>query len=359
MLSVLLVLSVNQANFKQWGSETLDQIRRELYLPETRLYAEDSSAKKASFNWPAGVMLSALAAGARVEPKYKAWLREYADATRVYWNKAGPVPGYDVLPVPKPKDRYYDDNAWMCLALIETYEVLGDKKYLKWAEEAFKFVWSGWDEKLGGGIYWRENEKKSKNTCSNAPAAAAAFRLYQFKHRGYKAKGARIYDWTISKLLDQKTQLFSDSINLQGKVDPTKWSYNTALMIRAALEYQKCFDFAPEIRSPYYSARDWSDAALKKWRDPSTLILRDASPFAHLLFENLKLFSSDFDGLTPRERLMSGLITMRRLNRDSAGHYGPNWQDIPPKDGYKPFRLIDQASAARAFFVAAMRYAAK
>ena len=356
MLSVLLVLSVNQANFKQWGSETLDQIRRELYLPETRLYAEDSSAKKASFNWPAGVMLSALAAGARVEPKYKAWLREYADATRVYWNKAGPVPGYDVLPVPKPKDRYYDDNAWMCLALIETYEVLGDKKYLKWAEEAFKFVWSGWDEKLGGGIYWRENEKKSKNTCSNAPAAVCALRLFEVtKKAGYDEKAARILSWTLRNLRDPKDGVYWDSIDLRGKIDEMKWSYNTALMIRAAAERgpRKGRDDA----NPFQLGMASIPGAVSRWLlgEPGTI--RDAAPFAHLLFEALWKARPEEDQ-SLRDRLDSSLIYLREKNRDSAGHYGPNWNDVP-KQPYKPFRLIDQASAARAFFVAATRYAAK
>lgn len=348
MLSVLLVLSVKQADFKQWGIEALEQIRRELYLPKTKLYAEDGVGTKPSFNWPAGVMLSALAAGAKVEPKYKAWLREYADATRVYWNEAGPVAGYDVLPMPKPKDRYYDDNAWMCLALIETYEVLGDKKYLKWAEEAFKFVWSGWDDKLGGGIYWRENEKKSKNTCSNAPSATCAFRLAAHtKNSDYVGKADRIWNWTAENLQDPKDKLYWDNTSLSGKVEETKWTYNTALMMRAAIE-------RGEADSWYWRGRASLDPAIEKWFDPGTGAIRDAAPFAHLLFEALLLYQKVEQSKTLEGRLDRALIFLRERNRDAAGRYGPNWNDIPPKDGYRTFRLIDQASAARAFFMAAM-----
>lgn len=356
VLSVLSVLSVQSPDFKAWGCETLDQIRRELYLPESKLYAERGGQDKPSFNWPAGVMLSALAAGAKVEPKYKEWLREYADATRAYWNPAGPVPGYGVLPMPTPKDRYYDDNAWMCLALIETYEVLGDKKYLTWAQDAFNFVWSGWDDKVVGGIYWRENEKKSKNTCSNAPAAACAFRLAAFGREDgdERDKGDRIWGWTWKNLRDRKDGLFWDSISLLGKLDQTKWSYNTALMIRAALERAG--------RTGHIEASNWYDQgknmiepAMKRWFDDKSGAIRDEAPFAHLLYEAILLYSRVAQDEVLGKRLETALLFLRKKNRDSAGHFGPRWHDIAPTGGYKTFRLIDQASAARAFFVAAQK----
>ena len=39
-----------------------------------------------------------------------------------------------------------------------------------------RFVLSGWDERLGGGIYWRPDHK-TKNTCSNGPGATAGLVL--------------------------------------------------------------------------------------------------------------------------------------------------------------------------------------
>ena len=97
-----------------------------------------------------------------------------------YWDaRAVIVQGYDAyLSSPGNSDKYYDDNAWMVLTFVEAYELTGERKYLYRAADAMRFVLSGWDEKLGGGIYWREN-KTSKNTCSNGPSATAALALAQ------------------------------------------------------------------------------------------------------------------------------------------------------------------------------------
>src|SRR5688572_23676434 len=195
------------------GVETLEMIRRDFHMPEKMLYREDfvkdARSDQPAFNWGVGVMLSALTAEARYDDKYKAWLEEFATASRVYWNEKGPVPGYDVLPAPKPVDRYYDDNAWMVLQLIETYEILGDKKYLDWAEESLTYVLSGWDEKLGGGIYWRESDKKGKNTCSNAPSAAACLRVYRYRDLdSYLRTAVKILRWTDEKFEDPEDGLF-------------------------------------------------------------------------------------------------------------------------------------------------------
>src|SRR5207248_297258 len=104
---------------------------------------------------------------AQLEPqKYADPLGSYADALQVYWTEHKGIGGYDVLPGPKPADRYYDDNEWVVLALVEAYEATRDVKYRNRAEATFRFVLSGEDDKLGGGLYWQENKLESKNACS-------------------------------------------------------------------------------------------------------------------------------------------------------------------------------------------------
>src|SRR4051812_341847 len=129
MLSIVCAVLLNTP-FAAYGDETMQQIRRDFYLPESRLYGEertpDEPTKQVSFNWGVGVMLSALNAAAKRDDNYVPWLREYADATEVYWNPVPPVAGFDVLPGPKGADRYYDDNEWMVMSLVETSEVLHD-----------------------------------------------------------------------------------------------------------------------------------------------------------------------------------------------------------------------------------------
>ncbi|MBC8066208.1 MAG: hypothetical protein H7Y17_15355 [Chlorobia bacterium] len=336
---------------KARGFEVLEQIRREYYLPKSKLYAEDITAdgKKSGpcFNWGTGVLLSALNSAAKLDARYKPWLREYADASRVYWNDKGPVPGYDVLPGPKPVDRYYDDNAWMVLALVETYEILGDQKYLDWAEESLKYVLSGWDEKLGGGIYWRESDKKSKNTCSNAPSAAACYAVSQYTKGDYSAWGWRILVWQ-EKLEDPKDGLYWDNIDLSGKIEKTKWSYNTGLVFRASAMAEAHFT------KEGGRASDWRVSpkrAIAHWFDPTTGAVKDGGRFAHLLFEGL-LIHSPSDDL--KAKIRRALDYSYSNARNSAGRYADRW-DRPFNPNQKKFALIDQASVARAFLFAAGR----
>jgi len=166
-------ISTGASDFRKWGLETLDQIQKDLYIPQTQLYGEDArpgeKPNQPAFTWSVGVMLQALNAGARADKKLRTRLESYVESTTVYWNKEGPVPGFDVLPTPKPVDRYYDDNEWVVIALVESSKILKSEKALNLAKEAFQYVLSGRDFKLGDGIYWRESDKASKNTCSHLP----------------------------------------------------------------------------------------------------------------------------------------------------------------------------------------------
>jgi rhamnogalacturonyl hydrolase YesR len=343
-----------------WGVETIEMIREQYHLPDTLLYADKLTVGRKptqpAFNWGAGVQLSALAAAARWDSRYSPWLREYADATRVYWNPAPPVAGYDVLPMPKPVDRYYDDNAWMAMALVEAYEVLGDDKYLRWAEDTMRYVLSGEDALLGGGIYWRESDKATKNTCSNAPSVAAALSIYRHtRDQRLLVAAIRLYGWTKRTLQDPEDHLMWDNIDLAGKIERTKWSYNTGLMIRSAAEL-----FAA-TRNPQYmdDLRQFQSASGRRWlRDES---IRDDGRFAHLLMESW---------IKQRERapvpnpdqprddvraFLEPLTTLRNVVRNESGLYGESFYRVP-RPGQREFELLDQASAARAYFMAALYF---
>ncbi|MGV3615016.1 MAG: glycoside hydrolase family 76 protein [Fimbriimonas sp.] len=340
--------------FRTWGAETLATIRRDFSMPHSKLLGEEIVAgerpKVVAFNWGVGVMLSALNAAARVDPQYRPWLREYADATRVYWNAEGPIPGYDVLPSPKPVDRYYDDNAWMVLSLVETFEVLGDRKYLGWAEDTLKYVLSGEDERLGGGIYWKEAEKSSKNTCSNGPAAAAALAVFvHLRKPEYLEVAKRIYAWTQQNLQDPADRLYWDCIKLDGEIDRTKWTYNTGLMLRTAVDLYR------ETKDDRYrqDAAVLDDASARQWLDPETGALKDDGKFAHLLLENWarRVRVTKQPSVWPHAGVKA-LAYVYAKGKDAEGRYGHRWENAA--SGLWPqAALIDQASAARAYFVAA------
>lgn len=348
MLSAICVVAImNRAEpFTQWGLEACEKIRATYRLPNG-LYAdalEDGKQDHPAFDWGVGVWMSALNAAAKADPKWKDELRSFVEGSRVYWNEKGPVPGYDVLPGPKDVDRYYDDNQWMVMALVDASDVLKDKKYLGWAEETLHYVLSGEDDKLGGGIYWHETEKNGKNTCSNGPAAAACLAVYRkTKKPEYLEKAKELYAWTKKTLQDPADKLFYDGINLNGRINKMKWSYNTALMIRTAAELA---DLTKEA-SYANDAEEMATASEKKWIDPETGAFRDEGRFAHLLIESWNYVPN----ASRKEKVRKALNWLHEHGQDAQGRYSKRF-DGAPKPEQTKFELIDQAAVARAYLVA-------
>ncbi|MFO1489929.1 MAG: glycoside hydrolase family 76 protein [Kiritimatiellia bacterium] len=117
--------------------------------------------------WPNGVMFTALAAAARHEPEtYRPVMERFFTALDGYRDAKAKVPGYEPSPVAGGTgDKYYDDNAWMVITLLEAHELTRDNRYRARAEQALRFVLSGWDDQAGGGIWWHEGHKDgAKNT---------------------------------------------------------------------------------------------------------------------------------------------------------------------------------------------------
>ena len=333
----------SREDFKALGLDAMKDIRRDYRLPSSGLYAdaiENGKQSGPAFCWGVGVTLSALNSAAKADPSWKDELRSYVYATRVYWNEKGPVPGYDVLPGPKDVDRYYDDNEWMVMALADASDVLNDKKVLSWAEDTLRYVLSGEDERLGGGIFWHEPKKESKNTCSNAPAIAACLAVYQRTRKPmYLAEARKLYTWTKMSLQDPRDLLYWDNVNLSGKVDETKFSYNTALMIRSASVLA-----AMTGEGGYKAdAEQMARASEARWVDPATGAIKDGGRFAHLLLESWAYVP------TPERQAKArrALTWLRDNCRAPRGRFGPRFDRVSDPSQTK-FELIDQASAARA-----------
>lgn len=131
--------------------------------------------------------------------------------------------------------RFYDDNSWVGLNFIDLYRLTQNQEYLKKAQITWNFIESGMDDSLGGGVYWCEQEKKSKNTCSNAPCAVLALKLFQATHDSlYFKAGKRLYEWTQRTLQDTTDHLYFDNIETDGTIGKAKYAYNSGQMMQAA-----------------------------------------------------------------------------------------------------------------------------
>ena len=198
-----------------------------------------------SYLWPYSGSLSAVtalyeASGDEryldlLEEKVLPGLREYYDTRR---EPAAYASYINSAPL---SDRFYDDNVWLGLDFTDLYLATKEQAYLDDALEIWKFIESGTDTVLGGGIYWCEQRKASKNTCSNAPGAVYALKLYEATgDTAYLRQGTELYEWTKATLQDKSDHLYFDNKNLNGHIGRAKFAYNSGQMMQAAALLHKC-----------------------------------------------------------------------------------------------------------------------
>ncbi|TWT78905.1 Glycosyl hydrolase family 76 [Planctomycetes bacterium CA13] len=145
-------------------------------------------------------------------------------------------------------NKYNDDIMWWAIACTRAFIITKDSRYLEKAKVSFDFVYDNFlDDKMGGGLYWL-NERTSKNSCINSPAAIAAVRLsVLLKDDAYLAKGKSLYDWQKRTLTDGNGKVF-DSIGYsnrrrRNRVATFSLTYNQGTFVGAAvLLYQQTND---------------------------------------------------------------------------------------------------------------------
>ena len=234
-----------QAIFEHYGVDGEYLLRETFPFDEkhtaTYLADEEQAGRSNPFAylWPFSGGLSAATALYEVEkdPEYLNLLNDkLLPALDMYYDTRRSPDAYASYINTAPlSDRFYDDNVWIGIDLTDLYLLTDNKKYLDMAEVIWEFIESGTDTILGGGIYWCEQKKSSKNTCSNAPGSVFALKLYEAtNNESYMEKGKGLYDWTKKHLQDTTDYLYYDNIRLNGRVDKTKYAYNSGQMLQAS-----------------------------------------------------------------------------------------------------------------------------
>jgi hypothetical protein len=168
-----------------------------------------------------------------------------------YWDPTGPRPAYasDQHRTPWGGDRYYDDNAWVGLALVQLARLSPDAACAGRAETLFQFALGGWDERPNvphpGGTFWVEQGRGTgrrnhdRNTVSSAPNAELGLHLDDLDGSDERRSAAeRMYEW-VMRALRGSDGLYLDKLRGDGSIDRALWSYNQGSMIGAAvLQYR-------------------------------------------------------------------------------------------------------------------------
>lgn len=235
---------MSQALIKNFWGANFDGYADRYYFN----YGSNMSNMTTSHYWPQAHAMDVL-----VDAYMRTGEKQYKNLFPLWWEGA---PKFNFAGKMNPKDPWWnvfvDDMEWIVLAQIRMFECTGKTMYINKARQMYDdWIWPTWgpedEAPWYGGITWKTDVAKSKNACSNGPAALIAARLYRFfnqaKFKDGKAKEAylneavKIYTWEKNTLFDRKTGAVYDNIDKKGRIQKN-WifTYNIGTFLGAAHE---------------------------------------------------------------------------------------------------------------------------
>ncbi len=142
---------------------------------------------------------------------------------------------------------YNDDIMWMVISCCRAYQFTKNQEYFDVAKENFDLVYArGYDDVLGGGIYWTTNNNE-KNACVNGPAAIAACYLADMcgptVGAVYLEYAKSLYAWERATLFNAENGRVYDHMLVDGSLNRGSYTYNQGTFIGAAtLLYERTKD---------------------------------------------------------------------------------------------------------------------
>jgi Glycosyl hydrolase family 76 len=215
-----------------------DSIYQYYYNDKTKLFTETNdpaaNEKKHSYLWPLCALVQAANEMESLQPG-KQYIYPVLQAIRQYYSTRPPAPGFDSYVVAEGGgDRFYDDNQWIAITCLDAYNRTHKKEYLDLSKEIYRFMMTGFSASTGGGLYWKEGDTTTKNTCSNGPGVLIALELYKITHqKKYLDTALLLYQWTNKNLLSPEG-LYYDAIKIPGnQVDKRYYTYNSGTMLQS------------------------------------------------------------------------------------------------------------------------------
>lgn len=358
--------------------------------------------------WPYGGYLEAAGAAYEYDETDTLYKDQYMKALRnvmryeattinkVYNVEEGTYLALTCYPGAPTAQLFYDDDIWIVKEFFHAYELgvhneENPKEYLVKGQRMLKYICeTAWDETWKGiqpgGLLWQDpnydrNATPQKNSCINAPAAAAAVEYYLISgDETYLAHSEKIYAWAYAQLLDQDDHLMMDRYELVEGI-PTLFSvkipYNTGCMISASLGlYEAYKDKSPEDAELYYTdAKAFAQASIDRWL-PEQNVVNNISEehitnawnysgpwFCSYVAEGLKdmyeLYESDketyaelYDYVLPFRSAMALACTNRAYTEQGWFCLDLKSTDYPTKDEEKNIQVIEQSAIARMLFMA-------
>ncbi len=234
---VLSAKAQNKYDYKTECFKLYNNINKNQYDEKSGLYVElpgaEDNPKPFAYLWPL-TCLYQTANELEAISSSKKYMSFTWNCIKKYEDPTPPALGYSSYIITEKDSRYYDDNQWIGIAALDAYFRTKNKKYFTIGENIYKFMMTGFDTLTGGGLYWREDKKESKNTCSNGPGILIALQMYKAtKQQPYLDTALMLYHWT-NKTLQMPNGLYYDNIDVaSGKIQKWVFSYNTGTMLQS------------------------------------------------------------------------------------------------------------------------------
>jgi hypothetical protein len=245
IISAQKIKTGNNGFYKSEMRSLHSAIQKNFYDSSAGYYREVVNPEKNhnpySYLWPICALYQAVNEIEKVEPKQHL-LQPLLTIIKDYYDPAPPKPGYASYIVKlKGGDRFYDDNQWIGITSMDAYVRLKNKQFLNVGKEIYDYMMTGYDTVLTGGIYWQENKKISKNTCSNGPGIVLALQLYKStKNKAYLDTALLLYNW-VNTHLKAPSGLYFDNVSIRNnRIGKAQFSYNTGTMLQSNVYLYEC-----------------------------------------------------------------------------------------------------------------------
>lgn len=288
--------------------------------------------QEVSFLWPYSAMVSGCVSMYKISKadKYKKLMdKQIKPGLDLYWDNTRKPACYQSYPTFAGKnDRYYDDNDWIALDCCDYYEATGKQEYLDKAIALHRYIYSGWSDELGGGIYWCEQKRTSKNTCSNAPATVLCLKLYKLtKDEKYLKQAEETYEWTKTNLRDPEDFVYWDNISLEGQIGYAKYTYNSGQMIQAGVLLYQITGKEAYLQDAQQTAKGAYEYFCRLQQTPKgeMRFYPDSPWFNVILFRGLKALYQTDHNPTYIKTMIDNADFAWRWTRDSNGLFSNDW----------------------------------
>ena len=314
------------------------------------MFPPKPGAEKYSFLWGYGALCTMLATylkNTRDRAKLP-FLYKVVEKLELYSAKRGGYTYYDSHPdCFGAGEPYYDDNAWVVLALLDVYGISGDKAYLLRAQAVAEYLYSGWSNGVGG-IRWKEADCVSSHTCSCGPTAVASCKLYALTgEKKYLDWAKKIYEWTC-KTLEDADGTFFDNINESGVVDKRKYTYNTGTMIWSGVLLYELTGEARYLKKAEHSASGAMKCFVRK--DANQNVVLPPTPWFHVYWlQGLTALHAHTDMSSCISVIEKVLREASCVGRTESDFYYPEWSDAAYTGGTYYHQGLDNFGTAECF----------